>query len=293
MPPCDVGEPGRQVADQRGAAVGARLLEGGCETLTWSRRLRRRASPSPKHSMRGAHVLVAAADEVDQDRLARAAPRRAASAPASACADSIAGMIPSVRAEQRQRVHRLGVGDRQVRRPAVVGEVGVLRADARVVEAGRDRVRLDGLAVLVLEHERAGAVQHAALAGVDGRGVPAGLEAVAAGLEAVDRDVRVVEERGEQADRVRAAADAGGDRVRQPAVLLEALGARLVADAAAEVADHARERVRAGGGAEEVRRVVDARDPVAQRLVDRVLEGGAAGVDRRRPWRRAAASGRR
>ena len=56
----------------------------------------------------------------------------------------------------------------------------MLRADARVVEAGRDRVRLDGLAVLVLEHERARAVQHAALAGVDRRRVPAGLEAVAA-----------------------------------------------------------------------------------------------------------------
>ena len=47
-----------------------------------------------------------------------------------------------------------------------------------------------------------------------------------------------------------------------------------------EVADHARERVRPGRGAEEVGRVVDAGDPVAQRLVDGVLEGGAAGVDR-------------
>ena len=54
----------------------------------------------------------------------------------------------------------------------------------------------------------------------------------------------------------------------------------LVADAAGEVADHARERVRAGGRAEEVRRVVDAGDPVAQRLVDGVLERGAAGLDR-------------
>ena len=84
-------------------------------------------------------------------------------------------------------------------------------------------MRLDGLAVLVLEDEGAGAVQHAAVAGVDGRGVPAGLDAVAAGLEAVDRDVGVVEERGEQPDRVGAAADARRDRVGQPAVLLEAL----------------------------------------------------------------------
>ena len=49
---------------------------------------------------------------------------------------------------------------------------------------------------------------------------------------------------------------------------------------AGEVADHARERVRAGGGAEQVRRVVDGGDPVAERLVDGVLEGAAAGVDR-------------
>ena len=123
-------------------------------------------------------------------------------------------------------------------------------------------------------------MQHSAVAGVDGRGVAPGLDPVAAGLEAVDRDVAVVEERGEEPDRVGAAADAGGDRVGQPAGKLEALGARLVADAAREVAHHARERVRAGSGAEEVGRVVDAGDPVAQRLVDGVLEGGAAGVDR-------------
>ena len=109
----------------------------------------------------------------------------------------------------------------------------MLRADAGVVEPGRDRVRLDGLAVLVLEHVGAGAVQHADVAGVDGGGVPAGVDAVAARLEAVDRDVVVVEERGEQADRVGAAADAGGDGVGQRAGTLEALGARLVADAAA------------------------------------------------------------
>ena len=99
------------------------------------------------------------------------------------------------------------------------------------------------------------------VAGVDGRGVPAGLDALAAGLEAVDPDVAVVEERGEQPDRVGAAADAGRDRVGEPAGQLEALGARLVADPAGEVADHARERVRAGGGAEQVGRVVDGARP--------------------------------
>ena len=90
----------------------------------------------------------------------------------------------------------------------------------------------------------------------------------------------VAEERLEQPDRVGAAAHARGHGVRQHAVPVQALRPRLVADAAGEVADHARERVRSGGGAEEVRRVVDGRDPVAERLVDGVLEGAAAGVDR-------------
>src|SRR4029079_7233227 len=99
-------------------------------------------------------------------------------------------------------------------RPLDVGEVGVLGADARVVETGRDRVRLGGLAVLVLENEGAGTVQDAALAGVDRGGVPAGLVAVSPGLEAVDVDRLVVEDGGEQADRAAPAAHAAGDRDR-------------------------------------------------------------------------------
>ena len=118
---------------------------------------------------------------------------------------------------------------------------------------------------------------------MDGGGVPAGLDAVATGLEPVDADVGVAEEGREQADRVGAAADARRDRVGQPAGELEALRAGLVADAAGEVADHARERVRPGGGPEEVGRVVDRAHPVPQRLVDRVLERGAAAVDRDHP----------
>ena len=126
-------------------------------------------------------------------------------------------------------------------------------------------------------------MQHPAVTCADGRGVPTGLDALPAGLEAVDPDVGVVEERGEQPDRVGAAAHAGGDRVGEPAGQLEALGTRLVTDPAGEVADHARERVRAGGGAEQVGGVVDRAHPVAERLVDGVLERGAPGVDRDHP----------
>ena len=68
-----------------------------------------------------------------------------------AWADSSAGMMPSVRQRSWKRRERLGVGD-----GAVLGALGdleprVLGADAGVVEAGGDRVRLDDLAVLVLQ----------------------------------------------------------------------------------------------------------------------------------------------
>ena len=53
--------------------------------------------------------------------------------------------------------------------------------------------------------------------------VPAGVDAVAAGLEAEQPHAGVVEERVEDADRVGAAADAGDDGVRQPAGQVEHL----------------------------------------------------------------------
>ena len=141
-------------------------------------------------------------------------------------------------------------------------------------------MRLDGLPVVVLQEVGAGAVQHARAAAGDRRRVPAGVHAVAAGLEADQPHALVGDEGGEDADRVGAAADARQDGVGQPALALEQLLARLVADDPLEVADHGRERVRAGDGAEDVVRRLDVGDPVAEGLVDRVLEGARAGGHR-------------
>ena len=62
----------------------------------------------------------------------------------------------------------------------------------------------------------------------------------------------VVEEREEEADRVRSPADARHEHVREPAFLLQHLGPRLAADHRLEVAHHHRIGVRAQHGAEEV-----------------------------------------
>ena len=118
------------------------------------------------------------------------------------------------------------------------------------------------------------------------------VEALAGRLDPDQPDI-VVEEIGEQADRVRPAADASDDRIGQPAELLEDLRARLAADHPLEFAHHRREGMRPGRGAEQIMGVLEARRPVAQRLVDRILERPAAAFDRHDASRPSAPSGRR
>ena len=61
--------------------------------------------------------------------------------------------------ESAKRRERLVVGGRDVLGQPAVAEVGVLRADARVVEAGRDRMGVLDLPVGVREEGLARAVQ--------------------------------------------------------------------------------------------------------------------------------------
>ena len=156
-------------------------------------------------------------------------------------------------------------------RPAAMKR-GQLRADARVVEARGGRDRLDDLAVAVLEHHRAGAVEDAGRPSRERRRVPAGRDPVARRLGDREPDRRLADEPAEQPDRVRAAADAGQREIRQPALGRVELDRRLVADPALEVAHDRRVRVRAHRRPEHVVRRLDVRDPVAHRVVDRVLE---------------------
>ena len=82
--------------------------------------------------------------------------------------------------------------------------------------------------------------------------VPAGLDALAAGLEAEQAHPGVGDEGVEDADRVGAAADAGDDRVRQPAGQVQHWARASTPMTRVEVAHHRRERVRAGRRADQV-----------------------------------------
>jgi hypothetical protein len=119
-------------------------------------------------------------------------------------------------------------------------------------------------------------VQHARATGGDRCGGDR-CDAVAGGLGADDLDLAVVEEGMEQADGIAAAADAGGDRIGQAAIL----GQHLLAPRGRrwlEVAHHARIGMRAGHGADDVEGVLHVGHPVAHGFVERVLQGGRAGL---------------
>ena len=113
-------------------------------------------------------------------------------------------------------------------------------------------MRLGDLAVGVLEHQRARAVEDARRAAEDRRGMSPGLDPVAGRLDDREPDRRLADEPRQQPDRVRAAADAGDARSGSRPSTARELGRRLVADPPLEVAHDRRVRVRAHRRAEDV-----------------------------------------
>ena len=123
----------------------------------------------------------------------------------------------------------------------------------------------EDLTVIGLQKISAVAVQHAGLAAIDrGRVAVGNVEPMARRFDPEDLDLRLVEERVKKADRVRAAADAGDQTVRQTAFEFEHLRPRLLADHALEVAHHRRIGMRAGDGADAIIGVMDVGHPIAR-----------------------------
>ena len=135
------------------------------------------------------------------------------------------------------------------------------------------------VAVLVLQDERSRSLQDAGRAAGEAGRVASRLDRLAARLDADQPHRLLLDEGVEEADGVAAAADACDDGVGIAPDRGMDLRPRLAADDALELAHHERIGMRPKGRTEEVGGVVDPRDPVAHRLVDRVLEGAASGVD--------------
>ena len=120
-------------------------------------------------------------------------------------------------------------------------------------------------------------MKNADLVGGDGGGVTPGVKTVARSLAAQQLNARVVDKRRERANRVRAATHARHDDVGQAPLGGKQLGACLVTDDTLEVTHELGERVRTRGGAENVVRRLNVGHPVAERLVDGILEGRRTG----------------
>ena len=145
-------------------------------------------------------------------------------------------MMPSLRVSRKNASSAAVSSTDVVAHAAAVLEKGVLGADAGVVQTRPKRCACSAICPCgVLQHVRVRAVQDARSAGGQRGGVVAEPRAAPAGFDADQLDRRIVEERGERADRIRAAADARDHAVRQAAELREDLRARLVADDRLEV----------------------------------------------------------
>ena len=123
-------------------------------------------------------------------------------------------------AEQLDAFQRLVVGGIGVLGAAQVAQPGVLRPDAGVVQPGADAVGERDLAVVILQHIALGALEHAETAQLrigETRGVLAAGDAAAAGLDADQTHLFMLEEGVEDADGVAAAAHAGHDGIGQAA----------------------------------------------------------------------------
>src|SRR5690606_31091654 len=108
-----------------------------------------------------------------------------------------------------ERLQRLVVEDGHIVDAAGIAQPRMLRADARIVETGGDRMAVEDLAVLVLQKIGAVAVQHARPPRIHRGAMLVAAKAATAGLDADDLHVLVVEEGMEDADGVGAATDGG------------------------------------------------------------------------------------
>ena len=122
-------------------------------------------------------------------------------------------------------------------------------------------------------------MEHPDPASVDAGGVFPGLQPAAAGLDAGQTDRGIRQKGRKDSHRVAAAPDTGDHLGRKLPLLFEDLPPRFAPDHRLKVADHLRIRVGTGDRADHVKGVLGSGDPVADRLVHRILQRGGTALD--------------
>ena len=178
-------------------------------------------------------------------------------------------------------IQRFLVGDAHVLGATRVAQPSVLGAYTRVVQARADAVGFGDLAVGVLQHIGAVAVQHARLAFLQAGRVFGSVQTFASRLHTDQTGVGIVDIGVENAHGVAATTDSGDHRIRLLArVLRRHLLQAFLADHALEIAHHGGVGMRARYGTNDVERVVHISHPVAHGFVERVFQGFAARLHR-------------
>src|SRR5712692_8906674 len=213
-------------------------------------------------------VLVAAAREIEDDEVIGRHSRHAF----DEAGDSVRGLErrnDAFRARKEPRgVERCGIGHRAVFSTALLGEPGVLWTDSGIVKTRGNGVRRGDLAIFGLQNVRVGALQNAgarskeSLCGGEARGVLAELTTTAAGFDSHHPYGSVGEKLVEEADGVRAAADASEKMRGQALFCDEDLLTRFAADHGLKIAHHRGIGMCAENGAEKIVRVADVGYPV-------------------------------
>src|SRR4030088_45681 len=137
-------------------------------------------------------------------------------------------------------------------------------------------MRVRHLPSRILQQVGVGSLQHARRTAVKTGGMFAQTLAAPAGLDADELHPLFLEELMEDANRIRAAANAGDNRARQFAFGFEDLHARFAADDFVKIANHRRVRMSAQNAAEKIMSRTNVGYPIAHRLVDRVFQGTRA-----------------
>ncbi|MHC2523324.1 hypothetical protein ACVIEM_000409 [Rhizobium leguminosarum] len=182
--------------------------------------------------------------------------------------------------EGLESLERFVVHDRHIVDTAGIVQPGMFGTDAGIIETGRNRMAFLDLTVTILQQIGAVAVKHAGRTGGDRGAMFVALQTLAAGFDADDLHRGIIQERMENADGVRAAADGSDDEIRQAAFGCQHLLFRFDTDHRLEIADHLRIGMRTGCRSDQVIGILDIGDPVAKRLVHGVLQRAAACRDR-------------
>src|SRR6267378_824666 len=151
-------------------------------------------------------VLVATATQVDQDEFVRSPaafhhPRNRVSA-----LESRQNAFQA--REGRKCFQRLAISHGFIQYAPRVFQVSVLGTDARVIEPGRDAVRLLYLAIRILQQITHAAMKHAWPTRAERGGMLVRLGSFPGGFDANQLDGLIFEKRGENPHRVRSASDA-------------------------------------------------------------------------------------